>query len=330
MILANQEQTVLPNKKSKESKVIPLKIESLTSISVLIPVYNYNATKLVTMLHNYYFDEKLDIEIICCDDGSTQFLEENKQLSKLPHCTYFRSKRNKGRSQTRNFLAQKATKEYLLFLDCDVLPKNVSFFHRYINAILEGKEVVFGGWEYSVTPREQNLRWLFGIYREALPLEERIKDPYRSSFTSNILIKRNIFNSIRFESSLTEYGYEDYLFIKNLERRNIPVHHISNEIYHFIEDHSSEYLKKTNRAIENLVYLHDYNFLDMKESKLGKMYTKLNVLKASLLVDTFYKVFRKGMERNLTSYKPSLFVFDLYRISYFCNQMAKEKNLKKR
>lgn len=331
MIVANQQQVVLPKSKSTESKVIPLNVaETFSGISILIPIYNYSAGKLVNTLLEYYLDDSPNIEIICCDDGSSEFTEENKQIEKLPHCTYFRSKNNKGRSQTVNFLAQKASKEYLLILDCDVLPKNVSFLQRYFDATKTGNDVIFGGWEYMPTvSKSQNLRWLFGIYREALSIEKRLKDPYATTFTSNILIKRKLFNTIKFETSLTQYGYEDYLFIKTLQKKGISVHHIENEIYHLNEDYSTEYLQKTKLAIDNLIYLHNAHFLELKESKMGTLYHKLKKGGFTFFVDKCFLLLRKPMEKKLYSYKPSLLIFDIYKAGYFCHQMNKSKKDKK-
>ncbi|GLB53741.1 glycosyl transferase [Neptunitalea chrysea] len=330
MILANQ-QTVIQKGGARESKVIPLKItEPFVSISILIPIYNHNAYDLIKTLHQYHLDERIDVEIICCEDGSSMYLDKNKRIEDIPNCIYYKSKKNKGRSQTINYMAQKASKDYLLILDCDVLPKNVSFFQRYLNSIQEGNEVIFGGWEYMPTiTKDQNLRWLFGIYREAFTLEQRLKDPYATTFTSNILIKKSIFNYIQFESSLTQYGYEDYLFIRNLKQKGIKIHHISNEIYHLNEDYSVDYLDKTKRAMKNLVYLHKSDFMDIKESRLGNVYAKLRLLKVSFLMDIFHSMFKNSMEKNLTSKKPSLFIFDIYKTSYFCYQMNKSNKLNK-
>lgn len=325
MIAANQEESIiLEGKKAAGSKVIPFKIaEPIASISILIPVFNHNATKLVSCLHRYYIDNRLDLEIICCDDGSSEFLEENKQLNNLEFCTYYRSRKNRGRSQTRNFLAQKATKEYLLFLDCDVLPKNVSFLQRYLNAISQGKEVAFGGLEYSPTiKKEQTLRWLFGIYREAIPLEKRLKDPYNSTLTSNLLVKKDIFKKILFEESLTDYGYEDFVFVKNLEKQGIQIHQIANEIYHLNVDKSEDYIDKIRSATRNLVYLHRSGFLE-QPTKITKLYKVLKKARTTFVLKWFYMAFRKRMERKLISKRPSLTLLDVYKASYFCYHISK-------
>lgn len=325
MIAANQEETVIIEaKKAVGSKVIPFKIaEPIASISILIPVFNYNATNLVECLHQYYIDNRLEIEIICCDDGSSKFLEENKRLNNLKYCTYYRSRKNRGRAQTINFLASKANKDFLLFLDCDVLPKNVSFLQRYLNSISQGKEVVFGGLEYTPSiKKEQTLRWLFGIYREAIPLEKRLKDPYNTTLTSNLLIRKDIFKKVLFEESLTDYGYEDFVFVKNLEKQGVVIHHIANEIYHLHVDKSEEYIDKVRAATRNLVYLHRTGILE-QPTKITRLYKILKKARTTFVLKWFYMAFRKRMERKLTSKRPSLTLLDIYKASYFCYHISK-------
>ncbi|SFU40427.1 Glycosyl transferase family 2 [Pustulibacterium marinum] len=326
MIAANQQDTsILAERKASGSKVIPFTIpEPIVGISILIPVFNYDARKLVSYLHEYYTDKRLDLEIICCDDGSSQFVKENQTLNNLEFCTYYKSKKNRGRSQTRNFLAQKASKDYLLFLDCDVLPKNVSFLQRYFNAISQGKEVVFGGLEYTPSiGKEQTLRWLFGIYREAFPLEQRILKPYEATLTSNLLIKKNIFKKVLFEESLTAYGYEDFVFVQNLQKRGIEIHQIANETYHLNVDKSEDYIEKVRTATRNLVYLYHTEILS-EPTKIIKVYNKLKRLGLPVFLKWFYQIFRKRMEKNLISRKPSLTILDIYKASYFCYHIAKK------
>ena len=47
-------------------------------ISILIPTYNHNITRLVTDLHQQALETYVDFEIIVVEDGSTLFIEENK------------------------------------------------------------------------------------------------------------------------------------------------------------------------------------------------------------------------------------------------------------
>ena len=49
-------------------------------ISILIPLYNYDATALVTLLVSQLSVENIDFEIICIDDASANYYLENDKL----------------------------------------------------------------------------------------------------------------------------------------------------------------------------------------------------------------------------------------------------------
>ena len=50
-------------------------------ISILIPLYNYDATALVTLLVSQLSVENIDFEIICIDDASPNYYLENDKLN---------------------------------------------------------------------------------------------------------------------------------------------------------------------------------------------------------------------------------------------------------
>ena len=115
-------------------------------VSILIPTYNYDITKLVSLLHKQATDTGIDFEMMICDDASTdqQIKLKNKKTETLPHCFYFENKSNLGRTKTRQNLATRANYNWLLFLDADVLPKNNDFISRYVKEIQKNTDVLFG------------------------------------------------------------------------------------------------------------------------------------------------------------------------------------------
>ena len=53
-------------------------------LSVLIPVYNYHVTKLVSEIHKQLCKEKIAFEIIAFDDGSEiKYMKQNETISQL-------------------------------------------------------------------------------------------------------------------------------------------------------------------------------------------------------------------------------------------------------
>ncbi len=100
-------------------------------LSILIPVYNYNITLLVSQLQKQAIETFADFEIIVMEDGSDTFLEENKEIEKFENCKYEVLEKNIGRSAIRNRLAEKAKYDHLLFLDCDAEIYTPHFIEKY-------------------------------------------------------------------------------------------------------------------------------------------------------------------------------------------------------
>ena len=88
-------------------------------LSILIPIYNYDVTQLVTQLHQQATATHQPFEIITIEDGSVKHIAENDLLRDLPNVTHIVREKNIGRSAIRNQLADMAQYDYLLFIDCD-------------------------------------------------------------------------------------------------------------------------------------------------------------------------------------------------------------------
>ncbi|MCB0376753.1 MAG: glycosyltransferase family 2 protein, partial [Sinomicrobium sp.] len=225
--------------------------------SVLIPIYNYNAFPLVETLHNQCMRSGIAFEIICIDDASVAFTQENKRIAVLPFCRVEYVSENSGRSRVRNALAQQAAYDWLLFLDADVLPDGPDFIQHYSNAMHGDADVVYGGLRYSdeKPSGESLLRWRYGKRREALSVKERRKRPYATVFFSNVLIRKQIFLQLTFNETLSGYGYEDFVFSTRLKAIDASVRHIQNPTYHLRLDTSAIFLEKTAKALQNLKFL---------------------------------------------------------------------------
>ena len=95
----------------------------MARISIIVPVYNTGkyVEKCLNSLMNQTMKE--EIEIIIVNDGSTDNSEEmirsyiEKQQNK-DNIKYF-SKENEGIAKTRNYGIEKATSDYILFVDSD-------------------------------------------------------------------------------------------------------------------------------------------------------------------------------------------------------------------
>ena len=289
-------------------------------LSILIPVYNYSVYPLVSELQKQCLESNIQFEILCQDDASNLFKIENEKINSLENCNFSVNNLNVGRGKNINFLAEKSKYEWLLIMDCDTFPTQNNYIQKYISQINEAEKVVFGGIEYKKEKpsSDQLLRWFYGNARESISVEKRNTNPNGSALTSNILIQKKVFNSNKFNDSITKYGYEDLVFLSDLKKKGILVKHIDNPTYHMGLETSEQFLAKTKIALENLKSISENNSIYNSESKILKVYNVLKQLYLTSFISTIFKKTERNLEHNLLSKNPSLFLFDLYKLGYYC------------
>ena len=105
-------------------------------LSILIPVYNFNVTRLVQTLAEQCAATGEAYEIICFDDGSTpEFKAQNQPIQDIKHIDYQELPKNLGRSAIRNALGQAAQYPYLLFMDCDSEVVSKDYINNYLEPL---------------------------------------------------------------------------------------------------------------------------------------------------------------------------------------------------
>lgn len=289
-------------------------------LSILIPTYNYNVYKLVHTLHKQLVETGVIYEIICLDDASTTIFTENEIINTLSRSSFKVLDHNIGRSKIRNLLAQKATYNWLLFLDADVLPANTDFISIYLQHINSEEKIVYGGILYTDLKPEKSklLRWVYGKNREALSAEKRNKNEYLSFLTLNFLISKSIFEKVSFNESIPNFRHEDTLFSYNLMQKEIKIIHTNNPVYHLGLDSFEVALKKEHESLNALKYLIDYQLVKPDYIRISKVLTKIKAYNLLFIFAFFHKTTRLLFLKNLSSKNPSLFIFDLYRLGYLC------------
>lgn len=290
-------------------------------LSILIPIYAYDPTALVETLHAQGKKLEIPFEILVYDDGSqSEQNQKNEKLNRLKQVTFKALEKNLGRSAIRNLLAKNAQYEYLLFIDGDSEIINENFLQVYVENIGFSTQVIYGGKEHSdLYAHKERLRWKYGKYREDKTAAERQKSLYRHTIFNNTLIKKELFEQIGFNEELTRYGHEDSLLAYELEKRKISVLHIENPIIHAGIDTNEVFLKKTKAGLENLKKLCQQELLDPKHIRLTEFYLKLKKVGLDQVMGKLYPVLYQPMEKNLLSKNPSLRVFTIYRLMYFCH-----------
>ncbi len=292
-------------------------------ISILIPTYNYNTLPLVKALHEQIILENVPFEIIVNDDASpiNENTKSNNKINELENCQFSRNEKNVGRAENRNILVQKASYDWILLMDCDMFPKSKNFIKLYLESIRTNKENIFYGGiiYYDKKPAaDEVLRWKFGKHREEIPISKRIKKPHHYALISNILLKKEMLTSYPFDKQLVNYGYEDIVFILNLKKHNVPIHHIENPAYHLNLEKSAVFLEKFHSSLQNLKQLLNRKIIVEEDTALTTMYGKIESMKLVKFAALIFRLCKKMWTKNLLSENPSIFIFDLYRLGYFC------------
>ncbi|WP_452226330.1 glycosyltransferase family 2 protein [Lacinutrix cladophorae] len=291
-------------------------------LSILIPTYNYNISALVEEVYAQTKQLSVDFEILCYDDGSTDknIITANKEINNLENAQYLILEKNIGRSAIRNLLAKEAKNEWLLFLDADVLPKESNFIATYLQAITKASQVIYGGILYTKKKPDDDhlLRWTYGKKREALATKKRNENIYLSFLTLNFLIRKDIFNVVSFDEDIPNLRHEDTLFSYHLKLNKIKVEHIENPTYHLGLEKSSLFLKKSIESVDALHLFLKQNLIPKNYTLITRVFFSIKRLKLPFLFAFIYRTFKGSFEKNLLSKKPSLYLFDLYRLSYLC------------
>ena len=304
-----------------------MEINQNTSFSICIPVYNFSVLNAVVELHKQSVQTGFPFEILVIDDCSASFKDENRKMQSLSNVRYIELEKNIGRSAIRNKLAEYAQHSYLIFMDCDIIVHNPDFIQNYLNEI--PSEVVIGGCGYFTTPPSDKahlLRWKYGISREMRQASLRNRNPHKSFSTFNFMIRKDIFDKIKFDENILGYGHEDTFFGWNLAKQNISIKHIDNNLIHASPDNSLTFISHIKNSIRNLWLLY-MNIPEKarfaEDNKLLNYYLIFRKYHLCFLISLFSKLFRPVIFKNLISDKPNMKLFDLYRLTIL-NEIAAE------
>lgn len=265
-------------------------------ISILIPVYRWDSSQLVADLKKQAEALHISYEIIEADDERLQF----------------------GRAKVRNFLASKAKGELLLFIDCDAAVDNDEYLKRYLD-VADKAPVVCGGLHHAdkLPSPSVSLRWRYEKKADKKRAAKyRNRHPYAQFSTFNFLIRHDVFSDIQFDESCKGYGHEDTLFGAELKEKKIPILHIDNPLRHDGLETNGRYLAKTREALRNL---------RRKQTELTgfspllRTYHMLVRLGLDERLANFFEAHRDWFEKMMKKKNPSLFLFKIYKLGYYCH-----------
>lgn len=296
-------------------------------ISVCIPLYNNLLHPLLEQLEKSTKKCTCAVEILILDDaGNPEITAKNLiRCQNIESVNYLVNKKNLGRAATRNKLAAMAQYENLLFMDADSEICNVEFLERYQRSMSQVK-VVCGGTAYFPVcqDKEKSLRHRYGLKREMLTAAQRNKNPNQSFSTFNFCIKKNIFEQVKFDESLREYGHEDTLFGYALNSAGYRIHHIDNVLIHNGIESNTEFLDKSQKAVANLATLIKNGKMTPELLQSNKLFVTFARVKQSyFLMPVKFMLFIISpiINKNLLSSRPSIRLFDLWKLNKFINYM---------
>lgn len=290
-------------------------------LSICIPVYNVDVTKLVYDLLVQGKENNLTIEILVFDDQSEESYKLlNRHIAQKENVVYFELEKNIGRAAIRNLMAQQSSHPNLLFIDSDS-DINTNYIKNY-KSILNKYAIVCGGRVHpeSLPSPLVSLRWTFGRQREDYDAFTRTQKLNTGFISNNFLIKKRVFKQVRFDEEIKQYGHEDTMIGIKFEKLGIRTKHIDNPVTHTGLEENDVFIRKTKVSINTLLFLYLKNkneSLMYRHIKLLKYFRVIKHLKLLGVLNYFYNHFENKILRNLHSECPNIKLFDLYKLCYF-------------
>ena len=126
-----------------------------------------------------------------------------------------------------------------------------------------------------------------------------------------------MFQLIQFNTEIPNLRHEDTLFALDAKNKKISVKHIDNPVLHVGLESSETFLVKSEESVEVLYIFIGNNLLKPEDTKLSRIADKMRRYRMNYLILFLYKVFKKKMRNQLLTNRPSLFIFDAYRLGYY-------------
>lgn len=291
-------------------------------ISICIPVYNFPIVPLVEKLLYQADQGNIDIEIVLIDDFSIPtFEQQNRNIPNDKRVHYLPLIENIGRSKIRNRLADYSKGEWLLFMDCDMAPKDDEFLARYLKHTHEAVDVVCGG-VTAEKPKENDfqLQWLVDNFQKNHFEKLKRNNIFVPVSTGNFMIRRSMYEQVRFNENLKGYGREDQLFSLNLRDRNARIAWIENPTVHQGLEKNEDFLKKLEESQINLVCVwnsnREYQPTLKKVSSRLAIATTLQRLGLSFIISLPYYLLQGRMRRSAIRGKCSILCLSFYQMGF--------------
>lgn len=292
------------------------------AVSVLIPFLRDDPAELLNLLDEEAASVGGAVEIVVLDDGTrdaalTARLAGQIKAMALP-VRLITLTVNEGRSIGRNRLASAARGGSLLFLDSDMRPDHRRFLRDWADlAAREDPAVAFGGFSLLQAPTDAR----FAVHRamaaksECVPWMERARQPEKYVYTSNLLVRRDVFEAEAFDPGFTGWGWEDVEWAMRVSRR-FRVVHLDNAATHMGLDTVASLAGKYEQSAPN--------FARMAERHPAIVATYPSYRAARLLkrlpgLQGLRRMMRRGAETGWLPVAARAFSLRLYRAALYAD-----------
>jgi glycosyltransferase involved in cell wall biosynthesis len=207
-------------------------------LSVLTPFLRDDPAALIRLLEQEADALKGTAELILLDDGTNDPALTARLIAQIDACALpvrlMTVNENEGRAVGRNRLAAAARGGSLLFLDSDMRPDHDHFLQTWADLAGSGDTAVaFGGFSLLQAPDASR----FAVHRsmaaksDCISHGKRALQPEKYVFTSNLLVRRDVFDTETFDSGFTGWGWEDVEWAMRVSRR-YKIEHVDNPATH--------------------------------------------------------------------------------------------------
>lgn len=294
-------------------------------LSIIIPTYNYDCTRLVSELQKQCEEMQamygnFKYEILVGDDNSTDagIAAHNAVIEFLPCCQYLMYGDNMGRALHRNRIIRESRYPWVLVIDADAEVVSDDFILNYWQAAEASPayDIFVGGLTtpLSVAPGcELRHRYELAVQsRRTLEMRRRVPSDCFSTF--NFMASRSVLESVGFDTRCTDYGYEDALFGIEAERQGFRILHIDNPLQHNGINPSAAFLSNSETALRTLMALGP----PMTErARVARMAKKMERKHLAPLVRCAFHILHPLLRSHLLSRHPSLKVFAFYKLGFY-------------
>lgn len=222
-------------------------------LSVLIPFMRDDPTGLLKALDR----ESVPVEIVVLDDGTgdpalAARIAATVEGLRLP-ARFVRLAANEGRARGRNRLTRHARADRFLFIDADMLPDSDHFLADWLALVAtRDPAAAFGGFSLDQTPRTRAnaLHRAMALKSDCVPAPERARAPEKHVFTANLLVRRDVFESVAFDERFTGWGWEDVEWAIRVAAR-WPIVHVDIPASHLGLDPAATMARKYEQSAAN-------------------------------------------------------------------------------